>query len=79
MIKSIVLKKDTEIGTTRFYQIELLPTLFGEYLLQRVYGNTQNKKPTGIKRSFFNNIDQAKESFEVILNKKTKRGYRMQL
>jgi len=59
----------------RYYFINLFPTLFGEYVVERVYGSIFNRSPTGIKKDYFNDFSKAKMFFEKVLFKKRKRGY----
>jgi len=59
----------------RYYIVECSPTLFGEYLLVKKYGNIANKKPTGMKKQYFKQYDEAMEIFNKVINKKLKKGY----
>jgi len=60
---------------TRYYHIEILKTLFDDYLLLMQYGNIKYNKPTGTIKHYYNNINRAKYEFEIILSKKVRRGY----
>jgi len=59
----------------RYYHIEILKTLFDDFLLLIEYGNIKYKKPTRAIKCYFDNYNAAKDEFEVILEKKIKRGY----
>jgi len=59
----------------RYYHIEILKTLFDDFLLLIEYGNIKYNKPTRAIKCYFDNYDTAKDEFEFILEKKIKRGY----
>lgn len=59
----------------RYYIVELYRSLFGEYVVERRYGNAANVAPTGVKRDIFKNYLAAKRFFFTIVRKKRKRGY----
>lgn len=61
--------KDTE----RYYAIEILPNLFGEWLLVRSYGSV--KRSSHRQSKVFEKLDSAKEAFEQLLGVKMKKGY----
>jgi len=66
-----------KVGSSiRYYKIVLQKSLFGEYLLERVYGNIANKAPTGKKIAVFDDYKKAKKIFEKIIRKKYKKGYK---
>jgi len=64
-------------GRERYYIISIYQTLFGEVCLERIYGSTKNKKPTGSIRSFFSALQDAKELYSQILQNKTHKGYKI--
>ena len=72
----ICLFKKTFKNNIRYYKIELVPTLFSDFIVKREYGNILYKGPTGIKKCYCDTIGEAKEVFMEILNKRIKRGYR---
>ena len=72
MTKKLYRKKGEH---TRYYYLELSPTLFGEYLVVRKYGNISYKAPTGVRKNFFNSHEDAKIFFEKVLAKKQRKGY----
>lgn len=59
----------------RYYIIELSQTLFGEMLLERIYGNMAFRSHTGRKLDFIENKDIATTRFTSIVQQKLKRGY----
>ena len=59
----------------RYYNIEICPTLFGEILLERVYGNIRYKHPTRIIKNYFEDMRIAQKLFNKTLNEKIKKGY----
>jgi len=59
----------------RYYSLEIYKSIFGEYILEKKYGNLKNKSPTGVIREYYQNIQEVYEAYSIILNKKLKRGY----
>jgi hypothetical protein len=59
----ISLQRVTEKGLVRYYRIGIFATLFGEFVLEREYGNIRNKRTTGYKRSVFKDLQEATEAF----------------
>lgn len=70
-----LLLKRTVNHKERYYALELIANLFGEYLVIRTYGACTNAKPTRIICETFPTLKQAKEVIEEILYEKHKRGY----
>lgn len=66
----------TDKGHIRYYRIELFQTLFGEFVVEREYGNIQNKGATGHRKTTYPSIDEAKDAFKIIVGMKQKKGYR---
>ena len=62
---------------TRYYLIELYLNLFGEYILERTYGNIVHKKFTGKVIEFFDSKDSAVKKMEKIVKEKERKGYRL--
>lgn len=60
---------------TRYYSIEINPTLFGEILLTREYGGVLNKKSTGVIKEYFSSLEDSLRVFESLIGLKMKRGY----
>jgi predicted DNA-binding WGR domain protein len=60
---------------TRYYSIEINPTLFGEILLTREYGGVHNKKSTGVIKEYFSDLEDSFRVFESLINLKKRRGY----
>lgn len=59
----------------RWYRLELLPNLFGEWLLIRSFGSIGRSRATGIKTEPFDNPLLAQKVFERLVRSKTKKGY----
>lgn len=59
----------------RYYRLEISRTLFGDFEVQRVYGASCNKRPTGQRRDLFCTYEDAKMFYDNILFAKRKRGY----
>ena len=60
----------------RYYSFKVYKTLFGEYILEREYGSIKNKRPTGIKREYFNTRSEALIICNKNIEVKLKRGYK---
>ncbi len=66
---------NTLIKNTRYYKIDLSATLFNEYLVERVYGNTSYKAPTGKRSNYFGSMIEAKKFIVKLIKSKQKKGY----
>jgi len=44
-------------------------------LLTREYGGLKNKKPTGVIKKYFYNLEDSIKAFESLLNLKQTKGY----
>lgn len=62
-------------GKKRYYLLEIDYSLFGEYILNKIYGGLNNKKPTRILREYFSSFVEAKEKLELVVRMKSKKGY----
>lgn len=62
-------------GKQRRYCVELLPTLFGEWIVIRSYGSSSNASPMGIIKTCYDNEDEARTQMQRLLRLKTKKGY----
>jgi len=60
----------------RYYSFSYYLNLFGEYILERRYGSTKNKRPTGIKIDYYKNINDLIEAKSKKIQEKLNRGYR---
>ena len=60
----------------RYYSIRVYKTLFRGYLLEKKFGSLKNKRPTGVIKEYYDNIDQAVLAITKIVILKLKRGYR---
>lgn len=67
--------KRTVNAKERYYVLELIANLFGEYLVIRTYGACMNAKPTRIITDTYSSLNTAQEAMEEILHEKHKRGY----
>lgn len=52
-MNNVLLHGITEKGNIRYYSIEIIATLFEEYIVERVYGNVRFKSCTGRKIMYF--------------------------
>jgi len=59
----------------RWYRLELLPNLFGEWLLIRSFGSIGRSRATGVKTELYNNPLLAQKVYESLVRSKTKKGY----
>ena len=48
-------------GRMRYYLLKIEETLFGEYLLEKVYGSMSHKKPTRVLKEYYDSWIQAKK------------------
>lgn len=62
-------------GRVRYYTLELIPNLFGEWILCRTYGSIKRLKPTGIIRELYMSRQEAAASMEALIAAKQKKGY----
>ena len=62
-------------GKMRYYLLEIDYSLFGEFILNKIYGGLNNKKPTRILREYFSSLVEAKEKLEILVKLKNKKGY----
>jgi len=60
----------------RYYTLEIVPTLFSDFLLIIEYGAVNNNKPTGVVKKYFSIYMKAMDELNSTLNKKLKKGYR---
>ncbi|EAL3619336.1 WGR domain-containing protein [Campylobacter coli] len=65
----------TEKGNIRYYSIEIIATLFEEYMVERVYENVRFKSCTGRKNNVFPSFNEAQIFFERLKKQKMKKGY----
>lgn len=58
-MNNVLLRRITEKGNIRYYSIEIIATLFEEYMVERVYGNVRFKSCTGRKNNVFSSFNEA--------------------
>ncbi|EQA8529845.1 hypothetical protein ACX9H9_001624 [Campylobacter jejuni] len=58
-MNNVLLHRITEKGNIRYYSIEIIATLFEEYMVERIYGNVRFKSWTGIKNNVFPSFNEA--------------------
>ncbi|EAJ4673153.1 polymerase, partial [Campylobacter coli] len=63
-MNNVLLHRITEKGNIRYYSIEIIATLFEEYMVERVYGNVRFKSCTGRKNNVFSSFNEAQIFFE---------------
>lgn len=59
----------------RYYILNINPTLFGEFCVERIYGAVRYKNPTRKIRNFFSSEKEANEQYSLILKNKISKGY----
>ena len=62
-------------GRMRYYLLKIEETLFGEYLLEKVYGSMSHKKPTRVLKEYYDSWVEAKKIFDGVKKKKVQKGY----
>ena len=62
-------------GRVRYYLLKIEETLFGEYLLEKVYGSMAHKKPTRVLKAYYDSWVEAKKIFDLVAKGKRKKGY----
>jgi predicted DNA-binding WGR domain protein len=62
-------------GRVRYYLLKIEETLFGEYLLEKVYGSMAHKKPTRVLKEYYRSWVEAKKMFDLVVKRKRKKGY----
>ncbi len=65
-------------GKERRYTIELVSSLFGEWVVIRTFGSSSKISPKGVIKTYYGNQEQAEEYLQILLLQKTKKGYRPQ-
>ena len=58
-----------------FYDVGIYRTLFNEYLLERMWGNSSNVNPTGFRRNYYSSKTEAVKAFLTVLENAKKKGY----
>ena len=61
----------------RFYLIIINKNIFNEYILERIYGNTNNSSFTGKKSNIIENIEDAIIILKDIVRLKQKKHYKI--
>ncbi|EAK6249836.1 WGR domain-containing protein [Campylobacter jejuni] len=74
-MNNVLLHRITKKGNIRYYSIEIIATLFEEYIVERVYGNVRFKSCTGRKNNVFPSFNEAQIFFERLKKQKMKKGY----
>lgn len=62
-------------GRMRYYLLKIEETLFGEYLLEKVYGSMNHKKPTRVLKEYYHSWMEAKKVFDGVAKEKKRKGY----
>lgn len=60
----MILFKNTK-DRVNYYKVDIYPTLFGNYLIQKEYGAIHFSKPTNIIKEY---VDTNKEAMMLLLN-----------
>lgn len=59
----------------RWYRLEVVPNLFGEWLLIRSFGSISNPKPIGTMVELFSDEQTALQAYKKLTDANHKRGY----
>jgi predicted DNA-binding WGR domain protein len=62
-------------GNRRYYEINVSPTLFGDFCVERIYGSVRNRSYTGLTKSYFDTFSEAILFYKKILHAKLSKGY----
>lgn len=60
-------------GAMRIYRLEVLPNLFGEWVVVRSFGSLKNNMRQILR--VYQTLTQAQSSYEELLMQKMKKGY----
>lgn len=60
----------------RYYKLEMFLSLFGEYVVEREYGNVAYRTSTGRRKNTFISMKSAKEFYFKTLKIRKNRGYK---
>lgn len=63
----------------RWYRLEVVRNLFGEWLLIRSFGSMRRSTPMRIISEVFGDQSTAMKAYEELLNRKQKRGYEVSI
>lgn len=63
----------------RWYRLEVVPNLFGEWLLIRSFGPMSNPKPIGTMVELFSDEQTALQAYKKLTDAKHKRGYNVSM
>lgn len=70
----IILKRSVK-ERERYYRLELIANLFGEFLLIRSFGAMNRFKPTGVIQQSYSSKHEAEKSMHTLILEKMKKGY----
>jgi len=59
----------------RYYSLKVYKTLFGEFILEKEYGNVKNKAPTGVRRECYLTLQEALIARKKKIKEKMRKGY----
>lgn len=62
----------------RYYTLDLYPTLFFDWGVQKSYGALRNKRPTRSYVLFFSTYDEAQKHVNKTMNQKIQKGYSLE-
>lgn len=63
-------------GKMRYYLLAIDHNLFGDFILEKIYGGIGNNKPTRILREYYASWIEAKEKLEIMAQIKKKKRYK---
>jgi len=73
----IVVLKRIHKKNKRYYILHLTKTLFNDYLVERIFGNGNYVSSTGNIINIFTNESEAEKYFNLLLQKKLNKGYKI--
>lgn len=62
-------------GKIRYYLLKIEKTLFGDYLLEKIYGNINYKRPTKVSKEYYRSLTEVEVVFNKIKKRKMNKGY----
>jgi len=63
-------------GKMRYYLLAIDHSLFGDFILEKIYGGMGNNKPTRVLREYYASWIEAKERLAIVVFAKKKKGYK---
>ena len=71
----MIMKRNVN-GLIRYYRIDLLLNLFGEWMVIRTFGSVKHSIPTRVITTIYPEKIDAQTAYEALIRKKEQKGYR---